>query len=61
LEVFHPIHTNSDIKKYQQIAEDKNLFISGGTDWHGNNNKEVLHFGMCGLKTKNYPILSIDK
>jgi hypothetical protein len=59
LEVFHPIHTKDDITKYQQLAEDKRLYISGGTDWHGKNNgAEITRFGMRGLENDNYPILS---
>lgn len=61
LEVFHPIHTEFDIIKYKQIAEANNLFISGGTDWHGKNNgAEIIKFGMCGLENNKYPILSFD-
>ena len=59
LEVFHPVHTPDDINKYKQIANTKNIFISGGTDWHGTNNgSEVTHFGMCGLENDQYSILS---
>ena len=58
LEVFHPIHTKEDVNKYQQLAEQKQVYISGGTDWHGKNNGvEVTHFGMCGLENNKYPIL----
>lgn len=59
LEVFHPIHTEFDIIKYNQLAEANNLFITGGTDWHGKNNGgEITKFGMCGLENNSYPILS---
>lgn len=58
LEVFHPIHTESDIAKYKESAEANHLFITGGTDWHGKNNgKEITKFGMCGLEDSSYPIL----
>lgn len=60
LEVFHPTHTKSDVSKYKQMAEINNIYITGGTDWHGKNNgSETTHFGMCALKDENYPILSI--
>ena len=60
LEVFHPIHASGDIMKYQQIADSKGIYITGGTDWHGKNNgAEVTCFGMCGLENDKYPILSI--
>jgi predicted metal-dependent phosphoesterase TrpH len=61
LEVFHPIHNKDDIKKYQQLTDEKRIYISGGTDWHGKNNgSEITHFGMCGLENSDYPILSIN-
>jgi predicted metal-dependent phosphoesterase TrpH len=59
LEVFHPIHTHEDILRYKQLAETKKIYITGGTDWHGKNNKkDITHFGMCGLKDDKYPIFS---
>ena len=58
LEVFHPKHTTDDIAKYRTIANDKGLFITGGTDWHGlNNGTEVSHFGMCGIESNEFPFL----
>ena len=60
LEVYHPIHTEDDVKKYRQLAEVNHLYISGGTDWHGKSNgAEITHFGMCGLDSSEYPILSV--
>jgi len=62
LEVFHPVHTKDDVTKYQQLAEAENVYISGGTDWHGKNNgAEVTHFGMCGLDSDKYPILHLRR
>jgi predicted metal-dependent phosphoesterase TrpH len=59
LEVYHPTHNQEDIKRYLQMADDKRLYITGGTDWHGKNNRrEITHFGMCGLENDKYPILS---
>lgn len=58
LEVFHPIHTQIEIKKYLQIAAEKSLLISGGSDWHGKNNgAEVTSIGMTGLDHDGYEIL----
>jgi len=60
IEVYHPIHTPEDTLKYLQMAENEKIYITGGTDWHGENNrKEVRHFGMCGLKSNDYPILKV--
>ena len=33
------------------------LYITGGTDWHGNNNRFDTFFGMYGLEHNAYPIL----
>ena len=61
LEVFHPIQTKEEAIKYQQLAEANNIFITGGTDWHGRNNgAEITRFGMCGLVNNNYPILHLQ-
>jgi predicted metal-dependent phosphoesterase TrpH len=58
LEVFHPTHKEEESIKYRQMAEDKKVFITGGTDWHGKNNgSEINRFGMCGLQNSDYPIL----
>ena len=60
IEVYHPIHTSEDTLKYLQMAENEKIYITGGTDWHGKNNrKEVSHFAMCGLKSNDYPILKM--
>ena len=60
IEVSHPRHTSDDVVKYRQIAEMKNIYITGGTDWHGRNTGvEVTHFGMCGLENNEYPILKV--
>ena len=60
LEVYHPIHNDEDAKKYIQMAESKNLFVSGGTDWHGKNNgNDVTRFAMKGLSHENYEILKL--
>jgi predicted metal-dependent phosphoesterase TrpH len=60
LEVYHPTHTKTESEKYREIAEASSLYISGGTDWHGKNNRsEISQFGMCGLKDDTYPILHL--
>ncbi len=35
VEVFHPDHNPSMAKYYKKIAENKNLLITGGSDFHG--------------------------
>jgi len=60
IEVYHPTHSDEDIKKYLQMAETEKLYVTGGTDWHGEGViSEITHFGMCGLIDDKYPILSL--
>jgi len=62
LEVFHPIHRQLEIEKYQQMAINNNLLITGGSDWHGkNNNPNITVIGMTGLEHREYEILNIYK
>jgi len=39
LEVIHPRHTNSMVEHYTETAEKLNLLISGGSDFHGDPNR----------------------
>jgi predicted metal-dependent phosphoesterase TrpH len=57
LEVFHPIHAIEEMKKYEQIAIENKKYISGGSDWHGENNG--TNFAMTGLENEDYEILKI--
>ncbi len=36
LEVFYPEHSKKDTAKYEEMAKDLSLVITGGTDFHGN-------------------------
>lgn len=56
LEVYHPDHSKETSLKYLKIAEKENLYITGGTDWHGKT--DTRSFGMYGLKNNNYKILN---
>ena len=58
IEVYHPIHSEKDINKYLEIAKENSLFISGGSDWHGKNNRRgQTSFDMTGLQHGDYEIL----
>lgn len=62
LEAYHPIHSNNEMEKYLEIAADKALYVTGGTDWHGRNNSpHITHFGMRGLDHWDYAILQVRK
>lgn len=34
IEVYHPMNSNDNIRNYQNLANEKNLFITGGSDFH---------------------------
>jgi hypothetical protein len=59
LEVYHPMHSNEDSSKYLQMAIDKRLYISGGSDWHGKNSYEGSTFPLTGLTHENYGLLKL--
>ena len=42
IEVFHTDHSSSVSKKYENLAKENNLLITGGSDCHGLAKKEVL-------------------
>jgi len=61
LEVYHPSHSSEDVAKYLQMAADKKLYVTGGSDWHGKSRNNANHLGRAfaatGLANKNYEIL----
>lgn len=46
IEVFHPDHKLHDIIKYQIIAKENNLLITGGSDFHGNGSHSKSSLGV---------------
>lgn len=45
LEVYHSNHSYKEMKKYRQLAEEQELLISGGSDYHGNSVKPNIEIG----------------
>ncbi|WP_295788735.1 PHP domain-containing protein [uncultured Veillonella sp.] len=45
IEVYHPLHSEEDSKRYRQIALDHNKLITGGSDYHGIPNKIPYNIG----------------
>ena len=66
VEVFHSDHDAADIKRYFAIAEENNLLVSGGSDFHGAS-KEYVSLGKIRLayeyfeKIKQYHLARINK
>lgn len=56
IEVYHSSHTKTEIDKYLKLANELNLLISGGSDYHGINTKPDIELG-CG-KIKELSILN---
>ena len=55
LEVYHSSHTEEEIKYYLNIANECNLLVSGGSDYHGKSVKPNIELG-CG-KIKKLSLL----
>lgn len=49
LEVIHPEHSDEDIKKYQSIARQLELIMTGGSDFHGEGVKPGIIIGKWGI------------
>jgi predicted metal-dependent phosphoesterase TrpH len=41
IEVYHPKHSENDIKRYLRLAEKLGLVVTGGSDSHGTRNKKL--------------------
>lgn len=41
VEVFHPRHSDQEVKRYHKITEKRGLLITGGTDYHGFNRDPI--------------------
>lgn len=49
LEVVHPSHDYEQQKEYQKIAEQHNLLITGGSDYHGSGDQYLRYFGVVNV------------
>ena len=45
MEVYHTKHNDDDVKRYKALAKEHNLFITGGSDYHGIPGKAPDNFG----------------
>lgn len=45
MEVYHTKHNDDDVKRYKVLAKEHNLFITGGSDYHGIPGKAPDQFG----------------
>ncbi len=56
IEVFNSIHSYNDVKKYKKIAEDYNMIITGGSDYHGPNIKKDVLLGVIFNSKKSIKV-----
>jgi hypothetical protein len=55
IEIYHPVHKQSDIKRLKHLAERYRLLVSGGSDFHGRSTM----YGMVG--SQNVPEELLDE
>ena len=53
IEVYHQKHTEKDFTELLKIAEKYNLLITGGSDFHGNMDKEYVELGSSFIDGEN--------
>jgi len=46
LEVWHPKHSNKNVRHYFELAKFYNLLATGGSDFHGHNNYSLGDYGL---------------
>jgi hypothetical protein len=49
IEVYHPCHNHEDLKLAREYAQKFNLFITGGSDFHGNYCQQPVELGCWAL------------
>ncbi len=53
LAVYYPEHSSSLIRKYLGLCKDRNLLITGGSDFHGSGGVSHYHeLGSCGVNAQ---------
>ena len=59
IEVYHSMHSEFEVSQYIQIANELNLLVSGGSDFHGYTSKPDIKLGIGkdNLKIKKLSIL----
>ena len=45
IEVYAYMHTDEQVQMYLEIANDKKMFVSGGSDFHGDKNEVIGYYG----------------
>jgi predicted metal-dependent phosphoesterase TrpH len=45
IEAYAHMHTDEQVQMYLEIAEDRKMFVSGGSDFHGDKNEVIGYYG----------------
>ena len=53
MEIYHTKHNADDVKRYKALATEHNLFITGGSDYHGIPGKAPYKFGDYLVSSEN--------
>lgn len=57
VEVWHPKHSEEDIKKLMTIAKKNKLLMTGGSDFHGAYNEVPTKIGDCTMPREEFELL----
>ena len=57
IEVYCPSHSSLEIREMERIAKENSLFITGGSDWHGENYTPGVDLGVDLPKDELVPFL----
>ena len=60
IEVFHSKQSASDSEYFKKVADELNLIITGGSDFHGDNSPDI-HYGDILLEDKYVDILKRNR
>lgn len=52
IEYIHPSHNYKIQKQHKEWAEQRQLLVTGGSDFHGNNNTHMQNFGILAVSNK---------
>ncbi|MBQ9480040.1 MAG: PHP domain-containing protein [Selenomonadaceae bacterium] len=52
VEVFYPCHGAEDVERYMRVAEQNNLLVTGGSDFHGTASRYVKDLGQFTIEDK---------
>ncbi len=59
LEVYHTKHNDDDVKRYKALATKHNLFITGGSDYHGIQEKHRINLETTWYHLRMYQNLLV--